>query len=40
VQKYVARRQIPWKLVLQMVKILLITAQIFIFGDYRYAHTK
>lgn len=39
VQKFIARRQAPWKLILQFAKIFLITAQILIFGQFRYAHT-
>ena len=39
IQKFIARRQTPWKLILQFAKIFLITAQILIFGQFRYAHT-
>ena len=39
VEKFVARRQTPWKLLLQFVKIILVTTQLVIFGQYRYAHT-
>lgn len=39
VQKFIARRQAPWKLILQFAKIILITAQLLIFGQFRYAHT-
>ena len=39
VQKFIARRQAPWKLILQFAKIFLITAQLLIFGQFRYAHT-
>ncbi len=40
VQKYRARRQFPWKLGIQFLKIFLVTAQVLVFGNYRYAHTK
>ncbi len=40
VQKYKARKQFPWKLALQFLKIILVTIQIIIFGSYRYAHTR
>ena len=33
------RRQAPWKLILQFWKIILITIQILVFGQFRYAHT-
>ena len=39
INKFIARRQTPWKLILQFAKIFLITAQILIFGQFRYAHT-
>lgn len=39
IQKFIARRQAPWKLILQFAKIFLITAQLLIFGQFRYAHT-
>ena len=39
IQKFIARRQAPWKLFLQFIKIILITAQLLIFGQFRYAHT-
>ena len=39
IQKFIARRQTPWKLILQFAKIILITAQLLVFGQYRYAHT-
>ena len=39
-EKYRARRQMPWKLFLQIVKVFVVTAQLCIFGNYRYAHTK
>ncbi|TRY63631.1 hypothetical protein TCAL_07292 [Tigriopus californicus] len=40
VQKFQARRQIPWKLTIQFLKILVVTVQVVIFGNFRYAHTK
>ncbi len=39
VEKFIARRQAPWKLILQFAKIVLITVQILVFGQFRYAHT-
>lgn len=39
IQKFIARRQTPWKLLLQFLKILFITAQLIVFGHFRYAHT-
>ena len=39
IQKFIARRQTPWKLILQFAKIILITAQLIVFGKYRFAHT-
>ena len=39
VQKFIARRQAPWKLMLQFLKVLLVTVQLVVFGYYRYAHT-
>ena len=39
IQKFIARRQTPWKLMLQFAKIILITAQLLVFGQFRYAHT-
>jgi len=36
--KYIATRQIPWKLLLQILKVVIVTAQLWIFGEYRYAH--
>ena len=34
-----ACRQTPWKLFLQFVKVILVTTQLMIFGNFRYAHT-
>ena len=39
IEKFVARRQTPWKLFLQFVKVILVTTQLMIFGNFRYAHT-
>jgi len=36
--KYYATRQLPWKLCLQILKVFLVTAQLWIFADYRFAH--
>ena len=36
VQKFIARRQAPWKLILQFAKIFLVTSQLLIFGQFRY----
>ena len=38
--KFVARGQTPWKLILQFVKVLLITTQVHIFGNFRYANNQ
>jgi len=38
VEKYHATRKIPWKLCLQILKVLLVTCQLWIFAEYRYAH--
>ncbi len=40
VRKYRARHQFPWKLALQFLKVVLVTAQVLVFGNYRYAHTR
>jgi len=37
--KFIARRQVPWKLLLQFFKIILVTTQLLVFGYYRYAHS-
>merc|ERR1719411_689271 len=39
VDKFIARRQVPWKLLLQFLKIILVTTQLIVFGYYRYAHS-
>ena len=39
IEKFVARRQTPWKLILQFIKVILVTTQLMIFGNFRYAHT-
>jgi len=39
IEKFVARRQTPWKLILQFVKVILVTTQLVIFGQFRYDHT-
>lgn len=39
IQKFIARRQAPWKLLLQFAKIIFITMQLLVFGQFRYAHT-
>lgn len=39
VEKFIARRQVPWKLLLQFLKVILVTAQLLEFGYYRYAHS-
>jgi len=36
--KYHATRSLPWKLLLQILKVFLVTAQLWIFATYRYAH--
>ena len=40
VQKWHARKQIPYKLLLQFIKIFLVTSQVVVYGQYRYARTK
>merc|ERR1719481_2127528 len=37
-EKYIATRKIPWKLGLQILKVFIVTAQLWIFAEYRYAH--
>eukprot|EP00092_Neocalanus_flemingeri_P041214 GFUD01044874.1.p1 GENE.GFUD01044874.1~~GFUD01044874.1.p1 ORF type:complete len:647 (+),score=101.15 GFUD01044874.1:110-2050(+) len=37
--KYLLTRKIPWKLCLQILKAVIVTAQLWAFADYRYAHT-
>lgn len=37
-EKYYATRKIPWKLCLQIIKVFLVTSQLWIFADYRFAH--
>lgn len=37
-EKWKAKRKFPWKLVLQIVKIVLVTIQLALFGFYRAAH--
>lgn len=39
IQKYKARRHIPWKLIIQFFKLLFVTVHLIIFGEYRYTHT-
>jgi len=39
IEKFLARRQTPWKLFLQFVKVILVTTQLMIFGNFRFAHT-
>ena len=39
VRKFVARRQTPWKLMIQFLKIVLVTFQLVVFGSFRYEHT-
>uniref|UniRef100_A0A0K2UKF4 Transient receptor potential mucolipin [Apis mellifera] n=1 Tax=Lepeophtheirus salmonis TaxID=72036 RepID=A0A0K2UKF4_LEPSM len=39
IQKWKARKQIPWKLVLQFLKLVFVTLQLVIFCNFRYAHT-
>ncbi|XP_023347695.1 mucolipin-3 [Eurytemora carolleeae] len=36
--KFIATRQIPWKLLLQIIKVVLVTLQLWIFAEFRYAH--
>merc|ERR1740131_513389 len=36
--KYIATRKIPWKLLLQILKVFIVTTQLWIFAEYRYAH--
>ena len=31
-------RKLPWKLLLQALKVFIVTAQLWIFAEYRYAH--
>ena len=38
-EKYEARRVLPWKLLLQAVKVVLVTSQLAIFANLRFAHT-
>ncbi|GAB6022347.1 hypothetical protein CHUAL_006467 [Chamberlinius hualienensis] len=38
VEKWKARRQFPWKLLLQIIKILVVTIQLALFGNTRYSH--
>ena len=39
VRKFIARRQTPWKLLIQFLKIILVTLQLIVFGSFRYEHT-
>jgi len=38
VDKYRATKKIPWKLMLQILKVFIVTAQLWIFANFRYAH--
>jgi len=38
VEKYYATRKLPWKLCMQILKVFLVTIQLWIFAEYRYAH--
>jgi len=38
IEKYYATRKLPWKLCLQALKVFIVTAQLWIFAEYRYAH--
>jgi len=38
VDKYQATRKLPWKLLLQILKVFIVTAQLWIFANFRYAH--
>lgn len=38
VDKFYATRKIPWKLFLQILKVFIVTAQLWVFAEYRYAH--
>lgn len=38
VEKWKARRQFPWKLLLQIIKIVVVTVQLVLFGYARYSH--
>jgi len=38
VEKFYATRQLPWKLCLQILKVFIVTTQLWIFADYRYSH--
>jgi len=38
VEKYYATRKLPWKLCLQILKVFIVTVQLWIFAEYRYAH--
>jgi len=37
IEKYQMSRRVPWKLCLQVLKLLLVTAQLWIFADYRFS---
>lgn len=37
--KYLATRNIPWKLSLQILKVFLVTTQLWVFAEFRYAHS-
>jgi mucolipin 3 len=37
-QKFVAKRRLPWKLLLQLVKVVLVTVQLIVFGTSRASH--
>lgn len=37
-QKFVAKRRLPWKLLLQLVKVVLVTVQLILFGTSRASH--
>ena len=38
IEKYLMSKRIPWKLCLQVLKLFLVTAQLWIFADYRFSH--
>lgn len=38
VEKWKAKKQFPWKLLLQIIKILIVTVQLALFGSTRYSH--
>jgi len=38
IEKYQRSRRVPWKLCVQVLKLFLVTAQLWIFADYRFGH--